>query len=68
MISISVVFLLQEEGIVKEIDISHHVKAGFEGLLLSLSSPDPPKGLISLYPKGYKKGLLLSLLISKPTV
>ena len=30
MISISVVFLLQEEGIVKEIDISHHVKAGFE--------------------------------------
>ncbi|OWK02035.1 RPS6KA2, partial [Cervus elaphus hippelaphus] len=27
---ISVIFLLQEEGIVKEIDISHHVKAGFE--------------------------------------
>lgn len=23
-------FLLQEEGIVKEIDISHHVKEGFE--------------------------------------
>lgn len=23
-------FFLQEEGIVKEIDISHHVKAGFE--------------------------------------
>lgn len=25
-----VAFLLQEEGIVKEIDISHHVKEGFE--------------------------------------
>lgn len=30
MICIFVIFLLQEEGIVKEIDISHHVKAGFE--------------------------------------
>ncbi|TEA24989.1 hypothetical protein DBR06_SOUSAS6510019 [Sousa chinensis] len=30
LICIVVIFLLQEEGIVKEIDISHHVKAGFE--------------------------------------
>ena len=30
MIRISVVLLLQEEGIVKEIDISHQDKAGFE--------------------------------------